>query len=80
MNANVSSQRSVRQYQRDGYAVWTTLEAGLPVNKKEVVIKGKGCQRTDAAMARTIGSQYQDWVTRAQVIRWDKGDFIAWVP
>ncbi len=73
MNANIHEGGDIREYTRDGYAVWTTLERGVPINKKEVVIKGRKCQRTNTAMAKVIGMACKDWVTRVQVIRWPKG-------
>ena len=79
-NANIpsSSSSEVREYARDGYSVWTTLKSGS-INKKEAVINGRECNRTGPAIARTIGMTYSNWITRVQVIKWDKGHFIAWV-
>ncbi len=46
----------------------------VPINKKEVGIKGRKCQRTNTAMAKAIGIACNwDWVTRVQVIRSQAG-------
>jgi len=79
MKSHTSTSGDIREYERDGYAVWTSTPKGTGVNKNEVVLKGKGCNRTAPSIARTIGGKFKEWVTRAQVIRWEKGQFIAWV-
>ena len=72
-NATIPSSREVREFTREGYAVWKTLKSGSGINKNEAG------SAAGPALARSIGMNYSEWVTRVQVIKGDKGHFIVLV-
>ena len=69
----------VREYENPRYAVWTTAPRGTAPSSKEVIITGKCDDSPKAALAKKIGLDFGDLLTRVQVIKKGPKRFVAWV-
>ena len=76
---NPSSSTEVREYVKNRHAVWTTIPKGSAVNNREVVLKGSDQQGSAMEIARLVALKCAPWVTRVQVIKWEKDQYIAWL-
>ena len=68
-----------REYETSRYAVWTTLPRGTTPSSKEVIITGRCDDLPKSALARKIGVDSGDRLTRVQVIKKGPNRFVAWV-
>ncbi len=68
-----------REYETSRYAVWTTLPRGATPCSKEVIITRRCDDFPKSSLARKIGLDSGDRLTRVQVIKNGLNRFVAWV-